>query len=262
MTLKNIRTDTPPNLVGQPDNKLFRVNDFDSIIFQKGYDVILEQALLCPCAGRSGSAKPSCLNCLGYGWIFINPLSTKAIISSINFSTKYKDWSAELIGTISVTVRDEQRLSFMDKITFKTRSSILSEIRPVIISGENRFIFTSYKVKKINALLIYSSDSVKLINVPKDKFNLLQGNDFIIKIDSSFVLPVNFNGVVSVEYEHEISYNVIDLPHDFRSTFTLNNNGQQVESYLPIQAIARRSHIVLGEPTNYSGNNLINNNSL
>jgi hypothetical protein len=257
--MTSIRTATPPNLIGQPDNKLFRKNDFDSIIFQKGYDLIIEQAVACPCRGKSGEAKPTCQNCLGTGWVFLNPVKTKGVLSSINYNTKYKEWSPELVGTASLTVREEERLSFMDKVTFEDRTSVLSEVRPVIQSETKKFIFCSYKVRRVKFLFVFSTDNSKLINIPADKFNIVQGNNFVVEISNSFVFPVNFNGVISIDYEHEVSYNVIDIPHDFRSTFTKNNKGQQVEDLLPMQAIIRRSHFVLGEPTNYSGNNLINN---
>ena len=256
---KTIRTSTPPNLLGQPDNKLFRKNDFDAIIFQKGYNIIKEQAIPCPCRGKSGSPKITCQNCLGSGYIFIEPTLTKAVIHSINYDTKYKEWSPELIGTASISVREEERLSFMDKITFKDRTSIMGEVRPIIEFNGSRFIFCSYKVRKINFLTYFKSDSEKLIKLTADKFVIKQNNNFIIEIDNSVVFPSNFNGVVSVDYEHEISYNVVDIPHDFRSSFVLNEKGQQVETLLPMQAVIRKTHFVLGESTNYSGNNLLEN---
>ena len=255
----NIKRATPPSFLGQPDNKLFRKNDFDAAIFQKGYNIILEQSIACPCRGKSGEARPTCQNCMGYGWIFINPKETKAILTSLNATTKYQQWSPELIGTINITVRDIERLSFLDKITLRDRTSVMSEVRPIIESEGERFIFCSYKVKKVNFIFIFNGDTNKLINITPDDFEVVQNNNFVIKIKDSVNLPVNFNDVISVDYEYNPSYVVVDIPHDIRASFITNNKGQFEEIILPVQGVARKSHIVLGEPSNYLGNNLIDN---
>lgn len=360
----SIRQSTPPNLIGQPDNKLFRKNDFDSLIWLKGYSVIIEQAIACPCRGKSGSALPTCQNCLGLGWVFVNPVETKALITSINVNTKFKEWSPELTGTVQITVRDEDRLSFFDKVTFKTRTSILSEVKPVqtylepignltgtvvhttansattkqketitltgtsgeaIItkvgalskivtfttnlttsasnfvtvnaaeyltknivltsSGANlifesttnnlpftaptienntlpkRFVFLPYKAKAIKSAFIFNSITTKLIPLPSTEYLIKPENNAVLQLADDLVLPTGFNNVISVEYEYEVSYNVVDNLHDFRSTFVSNEKGQNIEYNMPIQAVGRRSHLVSGQPTNYAGNNLLDNST-
>lgn len=260
MTQGPITRSTTPNLLGQPDNKLFKKDAYDAVIWQKGYFVILEQAVACPCRGKSGEAKPTCQNCMGYGWVFINPIQTKAIITSINYNTKFKEWSPELIGTISVTFRDIEKLSFLDKVTLRDRTSVISEVKPVINNGEIKFIFCSYKVKTINFILVFSGDNNKLIKLTADDFEVSQTNNFVVIIKDSAPLPLDFNGVVSIDYEFNPSYNIVDIPHDIRASFISNNKGQLEEIVLPVQGVARRSHIILGEPSNYAGNNLLNNN--
>ncbi len=258
---KSIRTAASPDLNGQPNVGLFRKNDFEALIWQKGYDVLIEQAIECPCRGKSGSPKPSCNNCLGTGWVFINALKTKAIISSINKQTKYQQWSPELSGIINVTVRDSERFSFMDKVTFITRNSVFSEVRPVIDTGESTFLFCSYRVEEIKNIWMFNSDSNKLVLIDPSLYEIKSSNNLIIELgDIPYSEP--FNGVLSVEYEHKVSYNIVDIPHDFRSTFLINNNGKNVEYNMPVQGIARKSHLELGAPTNYSGDNLLYNDTL
>lgn len=257
------RTATPPSLIGQPDIGLFRKDDFSAAIWAKGYDVTLEQSISCPCKGISGAPKTDCQNCLGYGIVFINPLRTKVLVSSINRETKYQHWSPELIGTISVTARDEERFSVMDRITFNTRTSILSEVRKMrYTSTLLPFIFCSYKVTTIKNIFVFSTSSAKLIRLSSNDYTVNPDNKICVNFDENIDLPEGFNGVVSIEYEHEVTYNVVDLPHDFRSTFLTNERGQNVEYNMPVQAIARRSHIVFGEPSNYTGDNLLNNNTV
>lgn len=255
----NIRQSTPPStLIGASTVPLLQKDSFDEVIFLKGYDVIIENAIECPCKGTSGAPKTTCQNCLGTGWVFLNPTATKAIITSINAQTKYKQWSPELVGTASITVRDEDRIAFMDRITFSTRMSILSETRPVKTAGAQKFIFTSYRCKEIKSIYIFNTDTSKLIKVPSTQYSIKDGNSMIVEL-TGITYPVNFNGAVSIEYFHNVSYNVVDLTHDFRSTFLINDYGQNKEYNLPMQAVIRRSHLVMGEPTNYSGNNLLDN---
>ena len=53
-----------------------------------------------------------------------------------------------------------------------------------------------------------------------------------------------------------------DIPHSFRSTFIDDSNGINQEYSLPVQAIASKSHYIMGGPTNYASNNFINNSYL
>lgn len=259
--MTNIRTATAPNLAGSHSTILFEKDRFESAVWIKGYDIILEQAIECPCKGKSGSSKTTCQNCLGSNWVFIDPVETKALITAINSQTKYRQWSPELTGTVNVTVRDSERFSFMDKITFKKGTSVLSEVKPLLDTGTQKFIFCSYKVANILGIYLFSTDTVKLIKLSADQYSIKSENAAVVEL-TGMSYPAQFNGVVSIEYEHLISYNVIDIPHDFRSTFILNSRGQNQEFNLPIQGVARRSHLVFGEATNYAGNNLIDNNSL
>lgn len=252
-------TQPPPPLIGQPNVPLFKKESFDAVIWNKGYEIILEQAIACPCRGKSGSPRQMCNNCLGIGWVFVNPLSTRAIITSINKDTKFKPWSPELTGTISVTLMDENKISFMDKVTFKSRYSTLSEVREMIYdqTEEAYFCFTSYKINKINSIFIFKSDTEKLIKVSPDLYTI-KDNRNIIEFDTDFDPAEPFNHVISIDYEYEVSYNIIDIPHDFRSAFLINENGVNVEHNLPVQGIARRTHHLIGESYKFVSEKLNN----
>lgn len=236
-------------------------SDFEKLIWDKGYRVIIENGVECPCKGKTGAPLTTCHNCLGLGWIFLNPIETRAIITSANASTKYKHWSKELTGTVNITVRNEERLSYMDKVTFKTATNILSEVRPLLTTGANKFIFCSYKVESIRNVYLFDSDSTALILVDPIRYSIKSANNMVVDF-KGLVYPVGFNGVVSIEYEYLESYNVIDIPHSFRSAFIDDNNGKSQEYNLPVQAIAAKSHMVMGGPTNYMSNNYIDNSNL
>jgi hypothetical protein len=254
----SIRTSTAPNMIGKPNTQLFDLNSFEALIWNKGSDIILEQAIACPCRGKSGSAKVTCQSCLGLGWVFVDPVQTKAIVSSINAKSKFTPWSPEFTGIINITVRDSERFSYMDKVTFKDKSTVLSEVRPIIETTGQKFVFCSYPVKSINSVHLFVSDAVRLIKLSADKYTIKQTNNLVVELNN-VSYPTGFNGVVSIDYNHEVSYQIIDVPHDIRSTYVMNERGQNVEVNLPVQGVAQRSHIVFGKATNYAGNNILDN---
>lgn len=256
---KNIITATPPNLISQPQVN-FRQNDFEAIIHTKGYDILTEKALRCPCESKGQSALSSCQNCHGTGYFFINPLRTRAIITGINADSKYKDWSVERIGNVSLTVRDDDRenLSFMDKVTLLGKYSIFSENLTVRKTNDRlgSFVFTTYKVGEITAIYAFSAANLPLVKLSSTDYTLSTDNKSVININLA-VVPSNMQ--VSVFYKHEIQYNVIDLPHEIRASYIRDKNGAEQRIFLPMNAVARRSHFLLGEGMNFNGNGTQNN---
>ena len=111
----------------------FFKSEFDKAIQAKGYDVEIMRALRCPCHGKE-SALPDCQNCFGTGYFYVNAIHTKALITGINFTDKYKSWSQELLGTMAVTVRDidKANLSYYDRISFRNEISYFSENLPIL----------------------------------------------------------------------------------------------------------------------------------
>lgn len=258
---KSIVQKAPPNLIGQP-NVSFRKQDFDGTIFNKGYTVIIEKAIKCPCQTKNGSPLPNCQNCHGRGWVFIDPIETRALITSINTTTKYKDWSLELLGTVSVTIPDEDRFSYMDRITLKNKTSIKYVIRfsEVLYIRDNglggKFVFLSYKPVTIKKVYIFDSVSTPLTLLANTDYTINTNNGYVL--DFSYVFPAGFNGSVSIMYEHELQYHVLDIPHDIRASYKMNSDGKDEQVVLPVNAIARRAHNVF-EVTNYDDSGLVIN---
>jgi hypothetical protein len=261
----NIRTATKASQIGQPSVS-FRNDDFAALIDSKGYQIIIEKAVRCPCEGGMGQALVSCQNCYGSGYIFINPLKTKAIASGINRDTKYKDWSLEKIGTISLTVRDDQNenLSFYDKITFVDKIGSFTEVLKVKQTADTEpqdFVFTSYNIDKVVDVFIFSADSQKLVKLTTAEYAVNANNSRVIDLTIT-TKPADFNGVVSVRYNHEIQYNVLDLPHEIRSSWQQNREGAYELISLPMNAIARRSHLIQNEQLHYDGTGYQDNSYL
>lgn len=263
--MTSIRQQAPPNLIGLPRSAFIKDN-FDDMIWTHGYDVIVYDAIECPCKKAGSTNLSGCQNCLGLGWVFINPIDTKAIITSINKDTKYKFWSPEFKGTVAATLRDVNKLSFMDKIILKDRYSVLSEVRTVksvtIDNVVQKFIFTSYPISNINSVHIFKDETHALIKISQDKYSVSADNPYVLKLDSSIVYPTGFNGVVSIDYDHRIQYNVVDIPHDVRTTTYVNDNGQNKMQEMPVQAIMQKSQYLTGDSPLYSGLGIIDNSYL
>jgi len=256
-----IRTSTPPSSTGSIRVD-FQQPQFDRAIFDKGYNVKVYRAVECPCKGQGQTNLTSCQNCLGLGWVFINPLNTKALITSINKNTKFKYWSPEFKGTVAASLRDVERLSFMDKIVLTDKTSILSEIRPIKEDGSQKFIFTSYPVNSIDVIYLFNGSTNSLIKVNSSLYNISSNNPYVVELDDLIPFPVDFNDSISVSYNHNVQYNAIDIPHDIRDSLTTNSNGKEENLPLPIQAICQKSHYITGDSPKFDGSGIKDNSYL
>ena len=261
----SIRQSAPPNRIGQPSVE-FDNNSFEAAIWNKGYDIKVEKAIECPCKSSNGNVS-TCQNCFGYGWIYINPIRMRAITSSVNYDTKYKDWTREKLGTISVTVRNSDRISYYDRLTFENDYSIFAEIRPLLYntSADQNFIFTTYQIKEIEDVFLYESDTDPLIKLTAGTdYSINENNPYILDINYDTSTITNFNSKVSIRYKHRQQYLVLDLPHDMRRSLKINENGQDTKIELPVNAIAARVHNVrqTEQVPNFDGTGVIDNSYL
>lgn len=264
----SIRVQSHPNLIGQPVVE-FRRDDYNAAIWNKGYEVILETAVRCPCKTENHDSLVTCQNCLGRGWFFINPLRTRALISGINKNTDYKEWSVEMIGTVQISVPDIHKISFMDRITLVNTAandiqnrSVFSEVKRLRTYETNKpFIFLSYEIKKVKDIFVFVNSSTPLIRLETTDYSIRSQNGYTIEFDYDFDLITDFNGVVSVLYEHELQYHILDVPHDVRNSYIRDKNGILKQQFLPINAVARKAHYVLNVD-NYESGFVIDNTYL
>src|SRR6266403_769426 len=115
--IKPVTFEVPPETSALPVPAFIK-QDFDDSIYTKGYDSYIEKAVKCPCALKSnGEALINCRNCGGTKYVFINKRLTKMVTQSMNKQTKFLNWSEVDRGTFGVTVRDDDKLAFMDRLT-------------------------------------------------------------------------------------------------------------------------------------------------
>ena len=240
----SITQQAPPDTTGFP-NVEFRPADFSVLVFQKGYDVIWEKAERCPCGTLQGN-RSSCQNCRGFGYIFIDPIKTRMVIQSINNSTKYENWSEEKIGRVNITADKSNRLAFYDRITFVNDYSRESEIKKIqSADGNPKFIFPSFTVDKLIGIKRFVADNLPLENIPESEYTISENKLTISFTEAS---PVNEGDIISLTYEYKTKYEIIDVPHETRSSYAVNDNGKQQNIKLPVMAIGQRVHVIQDRP--------------
>ena len=235
----------------------FIKSDFEDVIWNKGLNVLHERTIKCPCKSKSSASLSSCANCQGTGWVVIDGTSTKMIMSSINSSTKYRTWTEENIGTVSVSGMIRDKFSFMDKITLIDSRAIISELLyPTLFNGI-LFAYTVYNILNVKELFLFVSDVLPLKRLVANVDYSIDRNK--VKLDSQYNNIIDPK--ISVRYEYNLVFGVIDTPHDIRNSTIIDNNGRQQSIELPVQAIARRFHYLI-DGLNYAGDNLIDNSLL
>jgi hypothetical protein len=260
------RTQTPPNVFSYPKVNIFNRDDFNEALWENAYAVELYEAVACPCKGSSSDSKMNCSNCLGTGWFFINPIKTRALIMSINRTTKFKDWSPEFIGTAGVTFMNVNKLGFMDKIVLENNYGMISEVLTTRINDTvgaeyGKFVFSTYGIVEVRSVFVFNGESNVLLKLAAADYRINTTNDYVLDIKVTN-LPSTFNGKVSISYKHKLVYNILDIPHDMRITKEYTNNGKREVREMPVQAIARKAQYELGKASNYEGDNVQDNSYL
>lgn len=230
----------PQGVQTQPQ-AFFKKNDFDVTIWQHGYDVIVEKALRCPCKSKGADNLASCKNCGGSGWFFINPKQTKAIMHSMNLQTNFREWSEVNVGTVNVSVRDIDKLAFMDRITVLQGNSIHSQTVFTSFYKGVLFAFLDYTPKDVEEVYLFVSGDDKLV--------LLQENVDYTIVDYKILIDKKYHHLkdvtLTIRYNHAPQFHVIDLPRDVMVSTIRTTDNRKIKAQMPVNAVGRRAHYVI-----------------
>ena len=243
---------TPTSVLKNKPQGRFQKRNFDTLVEQKGYPVIIEKALVCPCATVSSQALPDCRNCGGSGWLWINPTSTKAIVQSMNKDTKFKDWSGEDVGTASVTLFQEIEVGYMDKIRLTEGLTSYTEIlKPKLYDDGVMRARLRYRPVSVEALFRFNTSSTKLTSLVIPTDLTITGN--IVTIDPTLAAIPNLT--ITIRYQHNPIFIVLDIPRSVIYSESKHHDTKEEDHYsFPVNAVARTMHYVVNEnsiDTNY-----------
>lgn len=236
----------------------FNRSDFEKLILEKGYRVIIEKSLQCPCKGGSTNQQSNCRNCGGSGWTFINPKLTRLVLQGMKITPNYKAWSEEISGDLQVTASDSEELTHMDRITVIDSNAIFNEVlhfkQKTVNSVTTTFAFTSYNIKDI----LYIGYFEGVNNAFR---RLVFGTDYlyeknIIRIINNTIVPVQGSISVTVRYKHAPQYLMVDMKRESMESWVMEGTEKLI--HLPIAGTARRQHYILGA-SNLTADNIISN---
>jgi hypothetical protein len=253
-------TQTPAPVGGSQGRVDIQKNQFDDLIWKKGYEVIHEKSLKCPCVSKHSNQQSNCMNCGGSGWIFFNPNKTRMVIQSMNMNTKYKEWSQENLGTASISTLAIDETSFMDRITVLDGISIFTETLFLKYFQTTYYWNTLFDIKEISYIgLFIGSDQILKPLVYETDFTY-DGNKIIFKtIDLYFSSFDNqqLDISVTVRYKHAPQLYIIDSPRETIQSFISVGEGEEAVS-LPVHSIGRRAHYVL-DRQNFTASRILDN---
>lgn len=232
--------------------------DFDDLIQQKGNDVLIETALICPCKSISTNQQSNCKNCGGTGWVFINPRERRMVLTAINSVTEFRPWSEELRGTVNITCHEQDDLSEMDRITALKGKAIHNEVLyfKYLNSPQTIFTYSTYNIKTIDYIALFVDINQPLRRLKENDDYTFVNN--IITFQSNLQLPfeqIEENNI-TIRYKHAPQFHVIEMKRDTMQSYKWTN--QEINQDMPVSAIARRAHYQLSAQ-NLAGDRLIDN---
>ena len=241
---KQIVVQTSPDLINATTVGFIEL-EFDKLIWSKGYRVIHEKALKCPCKSKRVNQQSNCKNCGSTGWIFINPIETRMSLYGMNQNTDYKQWSEENMGRVNISVMNKDRVSFMDKITLIEGISTFNEVRHFKKSSNNElFVYCSYHIREVLYVGLFISETTILQRLVEVEDYTFDGNKVFLtsKFLANFIDDNTYS--ISIRYSHQPQYYVQDLPRTVANSRKAYDGNEEFQN-LPLNAIGRSAHFIL-----------------
>jgi hypothetical protein len=229
---------------------------FDTLIEKFGYKVKIFKSTVCPCQlSDKNEPQINCGNCGGTGYIFYNPVETRAIITSLNYRTKVHEWTVENIGTISITTYSNLELTIMDKVQILETYSVMTQLINVVHAPNGTlFSYLKYKPTEVSEVFAFASTTEPLEVIPESAYSI---TEFGLKWNTDFYL----NRRISIRYTHLFEYLIIDIPHNMRQSTYKEFSGEITQDDFPVNGVGRLAHFAMDIP-DYDGSKLFNNNTL
>lgn len=251
--MKKIITTTPAQPMAS--DVRFEPARFEKLIWAKGYEAYIDEALRCPCINaQTGQGLPSCKNCLGLGWFFANRKQTRIASQGMNYEKRQEQWTEMNKGMARITTRGVDRLAFMDKITLIELEAYFSEIiRP---TQENSVLRAFPVYSPLEVLAIYQYDGTdKPLKVVPDTDYVLKDNYISFVEKYKKINDLSF----SIRYVHNPVYHVIDMNRELMKVRVKGCTLPTEEmKQMPISVMAKKAHYIW-DNLNQQQNNIFDN---
>lgn len=242
----------------------FDKSELDGALVNRGYSTTFEKSFLCPCKGKSVDHRNTCRNCGGVGYVFVNPTKTRMIITGIHADGKFNqsqfmEWGMIDAGVVTVTALNNDKLSFMDRITLNDATTEHNQVMfPSLTDDETQlFSYTKYDILSIQFIGLFVD-----VDTPIKKLD--QGIDYTWR-DNVILFDTQYKDLdeptVTIRYTHRPMFHIIDILRESMTSKTGSIQTGQQNLLLPIKAIAKRAHLVK-DVENYDGDRLLDNSWL
>jgi hypothetical protein len=212
----------------------FKKSHFDDNVWNKGYNVIIERAIRCPCKTKGGDHLLSCMNCGGLGFVFYNPVKTRVLSTGTTARRDERDWGEEETGSKQVTAMSTQQIGYMDKITYLDSKAYYSEVLFVNSTKQARSV---YYINQVEDAFLFVNESTKLLPLTTTEYTT-DGN--VITFTGSNVQP---NSLVSIRYEHFDVFHIVEMIREVMVTNIKKTSTDDV-THMPAHAVAKKAHYV------------------
>lgn len=193
------RINKPPADLGRV--AIMNKQPFESLIWTVGSNAVIEKAVQCPCKEKGGENNTLCQNCLGSGWVFVNPVKTMVLAHGIRQEERLQMFGKDAETVMKFTVSDRDRVATMDRVTMTDAIVVHSEILQMPLRKGGQWAYLDYVPKKITEIYAFEGINRKLAKIDASEY-VLNGN------------RISFNEYktyesVSIRYEHNPQYNAI-----------------------------------------------------
>lgn len=243
----------------------FETQRFDSLVFDKGYEVWIDRAFKCPCSVK-GTGQPlvDCRNCLGKGWVFTNRIETRIALQTIRADIRYDNWTQNTAGTARVTARAIDKLAFMDRIILQDVEGYYNEIlrsraHTAGVSGVYLDLYTNYGIIEIEEIMVFVDSTTALTYLKEGvDYQLNPDNDTNIQIINQTY--ENESLTLTIRYKHFMTYHIIDMNRDITKVREKNcSYPEETLKNMPIAGMARKAHFLFDNLKYEESQNLIDN---
>jgi hypothetical protein len=238
------------NLYAQPPKPIdlsYQRVDFDegryeTLIAQKGVDLLVEKALQCPCKTASINQLSTCRNCGGTGWVFVNPRRTRLVVQGMGIKKIEEVWTSLMKGIIRVSFPPYEDLAHMDRITRLNANSVFAETFQLTEANNKVFGFITYQPKEIEYIGLYQNDTEPFLQLTTAQFTVTNNRIDLIGVDlDAFEIDANNPLTATIRYVHAPTFNVIDVDREPLDNYKWTGTGEQLQE-LPGKALAQRTH--------------------